>query len=319
MKKSVIIGAGHYLPKKIVTNDDMAKLVDTSDEWISQRTGIRQRHFATLGENASHLAIKAANNALANAGVKADTVDAIVLATATPDLTFPSTACIVQREIGATNAFALDINAACAGYLVGLSIVDAYIKTGQAKRVLLIGSEVFSRIVNMSDRNTCVLFGDGAGAVLFDAQDSKDAGIIKTQLKSAPEYQHLLQTTGGVGATQVAGYIEMTGREVYRHAVNNLSSSAKEIFEGTDLNFADIDWLIPHQANIRIIQHVAKVLDLPMEKVITTVDKHANTSAASIPLALSLGMHDGRVKKGDLILHEAIGGGLVWGSSLVRM
>lgn len=319
MTRAIIIGAGHYLPKRIVTNDDMSKLVDTSDEWITKRTGIRQRHFASTGENASHLAIKAALAALDYAGIAADTIDVVIVATATPDLTFPSTACIVQREIGAINAFSLDLNAACAGYIVGLSIVDAYIKTGQAKRIMLIGSEVFSRLVNMADRNTCVLFGDGAGAIIFEASKANDAGIIKTQIKSAPEYQHLLQTTGGIGATQTAGYIEMTGREVYRHAVKNLTRSGKEIFNDTTLGFSDIDWLIPHQANIRIIEHVAKELNLSMEKVITTVDKHANTSAASIPLALSCGMRDGRVKKGDLVLHEAIGGGLVWGSSLVRM
>ncbi|USO01343.1 MAG: ketoacyl-ACP synthase III [Alphaproteobacteria bacterium] len=317
--RAVIRGCGHYLPEKILTNDDMSRIVDTSDAWIFSRTGIRQRHFAAEGENSSHLGAKAAKEALTGAGIRASSIDTIIVATTTPDRTFPATACMIQQAVGATNAFCFDISAACAGYLVGLSLVDAYIRSGQARRILLIGAEVFSRIIDMKDRNTCVLFGDGAGAVLFDAEKNDTAGIIKTTLNSAPQYQNILQTSGGVGSTQTAGYIEMTGQEVYRHAVNNLTSSAAGIFKDTEFAVTDIDWLIPHQANVRIIQHVAKTLGLPMDKVIMTVDRHANTSAASIPLALSVGIQEGKIKSGDLILHEALGGGLIWGSSLIRV
>lgn len=317
--QSRFLGCGHYLPERIVTNDDLAKTVDTSHDWIVERTGIQSRHFAEDGVLTSDLATKAAENALKNAGLKADDIDLVIVATVTPDRTFPSTATLVQKNLDMNHGVAFDVSAACSGYLVALSTAHQYLKSGHCKKALVIGAETFSRIIDMNDRTTCVLFGDGAGAVVLSAENSnQDRGIIGLEMHSDGRCEGILKTSGGTSLTKTAGFIQMQGREVYRHAVNKLTESAISIMQSYDVSNQDIDWMIPHQANLRIIEAVAKRLEVADEKIITTVDHHANTSAASIPLALSEAWQDGKIKDGDLIIHEALGAGLIWGSALLR-
>jgi 3-oxoacyl-[acyl-carrier-protein] synthase-3 len=321
LRRAVLTGIGGYLPENIVSNDDLSRRVDTSDAWITERTGIRQRHFAAPHETAAFMGAAAAREALAAANLQAGSVDAIILGTSTPDQAFPATAVHVQAAIGATRAFGFDISAACSGFIYGLSVADAMIRAGQVNNVLVIGSEVYSRILNFSDRGTCVLFGDGAGAALLQAEDvTRDGrGILSTHLHSNGALADILYVDGAVGQPDKSGHLVMNGREVFRHAVNLLSSAVSEALSANDLAPKDIDWLVPHQANRRIIDGVGKKLGLPPERVIVTVDQHANTSAASIPLALWQGLRENRIKLGQLILLEALGGGLTWGSALLRL
>lgn len=320
--RSVIAGYGSYLPERIITNDELSKTVDTSHEWIVERTGIHQRHFASDAEVTSDLAAHAARQALDSAGLEPNDIDIIIVGTATPDKTFPSTATRVQQKIGMTRGFAFDVAAVCAGFILATSVADKYIKSGAARNVLIIGAETPSRIINLQDRRTSVLFGDGAGAWILRAENSKgtleDQGILDTVVYSDGRYGDLLHTNGGPSSTGHVGHIFMEGREVYRHAVEKLSETAQSMLARNNLTVDDINWFIPHQANSRIIEAVARRLGMPEEKIVLTVHKHANTSAASIPLAFAEAAQDGRVQRGDLILHEAIGGGLVWGSALVR-
>lgn len=318
--RSLIVGCGHYLPQNIVTNEELSKTVDTTHEWIVERTGIHQRHFAAKGELTSDMAFAAAKKALAMADMDGADIDLIVLATTTPDLTFPSTATKVQAMLGNTKGFAFDVAAVCAGYLVALNVADNFIRLGQTKSALVIGAERLSGLLDMNDRSTCVLFGDGAGATVLRATSTQDTdrGIIGVHMQSDGNFRHILCTDGGVASTGTPGKVFMEGREVFRHAVTKLADSADKTLSHYQVDPKDLDWLIPHQANIRIIDGMAKKLNMSMEKVITTVHKHANTSAASIPLALSCAVEEGKIKEGDLILHEAIGGGLVWGSALLR-
>ncbi|MEW9918705.1 beta-ketoacyl-ACP synthase III [Marimonas sp. MJW-29] len=319
--RAVVIGCGHYLPTRVVENAEFEKTLDTNDEWIRSRSGIERRHFAAEGETTSSMATAAARAALEDAGVSVDDVDAIILATSTADLTFPSAATMVQSQLGMSGGFAFDVQAVCAGFVFALSNANALIVSGQARRVLVIGAETFSRIMDWTDRTTCVLFGDGAGAVLLEAQDGKgtpeDRGILSTDLNSDGRYRDLLYVDGGVSTGQT-GYLRMQGNQVFRHAVGKLADTATRAMERAGVQPTDIDWIVPHQANIRIIQGTAKKLDLPMDKVVVTVQDHGNTSAASIPLALSVGRDRGQIKKGDLIVTEAIGGGLAWGAVVLR-
>jgi len=324
MLRSVIIGTGAYLPEKVLTNDDLARIVDTSDEWIRTRTGIRQRHVAAEGELTSDLATKAAQAALDAAGVTPADIDLIVVATTTPDLTFPATATTVQEKLGITNATpAFDVQAVCSGFLYGLATVDAYLRAGMAKRALLIGAETFSRILDWEDRSTCVLFGDGAGAVVMEARPGEgtaaDRGVLATRLHADGRYRDLLYVDGGPSSTQTVGHVRMKGREVFRHAVVKLAEVMEEVLADAGVVAADVDLVVPHQANIRILEGTAKKLGLPKEKVHVTVDRHGNTSAASVPLALDDAIRQGRVGEGDLVLLEAMGGGFTWGASLVRL
>lgn len=322
MIRSVVQGCGAYLPKKIVTNDDLAKKIDTSDEWIQQRTGIKQRHIAAEGEFTSHLAIEASKRALRHAGLKGTDLDLIVLATATPDETFPATATTVQKSLGMTRGAAFDVQAVCAGFVYGLSVADSMIKGGLASTALVIGAETFSRILDWHDRGTCVLFGDGAGAVVLRGMSAKgtaaDRGILASALHSDGRQHDILYVDGGPSSTRTTGHLRMEGREVFRHAVINMAAVVGEVLAKAGLEAKDIDWLVPHQANKRIIDGTGRKLGLPPERVVVTVDKHANTSAASIPLALDVAVKDGRIKKGDLLLLEGIGGGLAWGATLLR-
>ena len=321
VKRSRVLGCGSYLPANVVTNRDLEARVDTSDEWIVQRTGIKSRHIAADGELTSDLAIAAATRALEHAGVDAASIDCIVLATTTPDNTFPATATKVQAALG-TKGFALDIQAVCAGFVYAMSIADNFIRIGQANRALVIGAETFSRLLDWKDRTTCVLFGDGAGAVVMEGYDaagtSADRGVLSTHLHSDGAQYGLLYVDGGPSTTGTAGYVRMNGQDVFRHAVSKLSSVVEEALAANGLEPSAVDWLVPHQANQRIIDGIARKLKLPSDKVVLTVDRHGNTSAASIPLALCEAVHDGRVKRGDLILMEAIGGGLTWGAAMVR-
>jgi len=320
-RRAVLTGVGGYLPEKIVSNEDMSRRVDTSDQWITERSGIRQRHFSAPHETATFMGAAAAHQALERAGVKAGEVDAIILATSTPDQAFPATAVHVQAALGCTRAFGFDISAACSGFIYAVSVADALIRAGQAGNVLVIGSEVYSRILNFNDRGTCVLFGDGAGAILLQGQKvmPDGPGILSTHLHSDGRLAQLLYVDGAVGQADKPGHLVMNGREVFRHAVNLLSAAVNEALAANGLTNKDIDWLVPHQANRRIIDGVGKKLGLPAERVVITVDRHANTSAASIPLALAEAVNDGRITAGQLILLEALGGGLTWGSALVRM
>ncbi len=319
--RSVVVGVGHYLPERIVPNSEFEKTLDTSDEWIKSRSGIERRHFAADGETTSDLATNAAEAALADAGLSADDIDAIIVATSTADLTFPSAATMVQAQLGMTKGFAFDVQAVCAGFVFALSNANALILSGQAKRVLVIGAETFSRIMDWSDRSTCVLFGDGAGALILELQDgegtAQDRGILATDLNSDGRYKDLLYVDGGV-STQSTGHLRMQGNQVFRHAVEKLAKTAETALQSVGLNNSDVDWIVPHQANIRIIQGTAKKMGLPMENVVVTVQDHGNTSAASIPLALSVGKQRGQIKQGDLVVTEAIGGGLAWGSVVLR-
>jgi len=320
--RSVVQGCGSYLPERVVTNADLAKKMDTSDEWIQQRTGIRQRHIAADGEMTSHLALKASERALEHAGLKASDLDLIVLATATPDETFPATATRVQAALGMTKGAAFDVQAVCAGFVYGLSVADSMIKNGLASTALVIGAETFSRILDWDDRGTCVLFGDGAGAVVLRAEEgtgtSADRGVLANALHSDGRQHDILYVDGGPSSTRTTGFLRMEGKEVFKHAVVNMAAVVGEVLAKAGFETKDIDWLVPHQANKRIIDGTGRKLGLPPERVVITVDRHANTSAASIPLALDAAVKDGRIKKGDLLLLEGIGGGLAWGASLVR-
>ena len=321
--RSVIVGAGCYLPERLLTNGELATMVDTSDDWIVQRTGIRERHIAAAGEFTSHLGIRAAQAALADAGLQPQDVDLIVCATSTPDNTFPATATTIQAGLGITGGFAFDIQAVCSGFVYGLGTVDGMLRTGLAKRALLIGAETFSRILDWTDRTTCVLFGDGAGAVVIEAQEQPgtmaDRGILTTHLRSDGRHKLKLYVDGGPSSTQTVGHLRMEGKEVFKHAVSMITDVIKDAFKATGFTAHDLDWFVPHQANRRIIDGSVIKLGLDPAKVIITVDKHGNTSAASIPLALCAGIADGRIKKGDLVMFEAMGGGFTWGASLVRM
>ena len=319
--RAVVAGVGHYLPERIVPNAEFEKTLDTSDEWIKSRSGIERRHFAADDETTSDLATKAAEAALANAGLQADDIDAIVLATSTADLTFPSAATIVQNNLGMTKGFAFDVQAVCAGFVFALTNANALIVSGQAKRVMVIGSETFSRIMDWTDRGTCVLFGDGAGALILEAQEGQgtkeDRGILSTDLNSDGRYRDILYVDGGI-SQRTTGFLRMQGKEVFRHAVEKLAATAQTTMETAGITSEEVDWIIPHQANIRIIKGIAKKMDLPMERVVVTVQDHGNTSAASIPLAMSVAQSEGKLKKGDLVVTEAIGGGLAWGSAVLR-
>jgi 3-oxoacyl-[acyl-carrier-protein] synthase-3 len=321
--RSVIVGAGCYLPGRVVTNAELAQRVDTSDEWIVQRTGIRERHLAADGEFTSHLGIKAAQAALADAGMQPQDIDLIVCATSTPDNTFPATATTIQAGLGITSGFAFDLQAVCSGFVYGLGTIDGLLRSGMAKRALLIGAETFSRILDWTDRTTCVLFGDGAGAVVIEAQEQPgamtDRGILTTHLRSDGRHKMKLYVDGGPSSTQTVGHLRMEGKEVFKHAVSMITDVIKDAFTATGYTARDLDWFVPHQANRRIIDGSVIKLGLDPAKVIITVDRHGNTSAASIPLALCAGIADGRIKKGDLVMFEAMGGGFTWGASLVRM
>jgi 3-oxoacyl-[acyl-carrier-protein] synthase-3 len=319
--RAVVKGVGHYLPERLVPNSELETLVQTSDEWIRTRSGIERRHFAAEGQTTSDLAIRAAQAALADAGMHADDVDAIVLATSTADLTFPSAATMVQAGLGMTRGFAFDVQAVCAGFVYAMANANALILSGQAQRILVIGAETFSKLMDWSDRSTCVLFGDGAGAVLLEAVESEgtsaDRGILATDLHSDGRFRDLLYVDGGV-STGTTGYLRMQGKEVFRHAVEKLAETAHTALEKVGLTSGDVDWIVPHQANIRIIEATAKRMQVPMDRVVVTVQDHGNTSAASIPLALSVGKARGQIKPGDLVVTEAIGGGLAWGSVVLR-
>ena len=320
-RRAVVKGVGHYLPDRVVPNAEFEKTLDTSDEWIKARSGIERRHFAAPGQPTSDLATRAAQAALADAGLTGDQIDAIVLATSTADLTFPSAATMVQEAIGNTKGFAFDVQAVCAGFVYALANANALIAAGQATRVLVIGAETFSRIMDWTDRSTCVLFGDGAGALVLEAEEgdgtSDDRGILATDLNSDGRYRDLLYVDGGV-STQNTGMLRMQGKEVFRHAVEKLAQTAHDALAKVGLSAEDVDWVVPHQANIRIIQSTARKLGVDMDRVIVTVQDHGNTSAASIPLALSVGKAQGRIKPGDLVVTEAIGGGLAWGAVVLR-
>lgn len=322
IRRSVLRGTGSALPKRAVPNEEMAKMVDTSDEWIVARTGIRNRYIAAPEETTSSLATDAARNALDAAGIDAKDIDLIVLATATPDQTFPATATIVQDNLGCNGGVAFDVAAVCSGFLYALSVADSMIRSGAANRALVIGSETFSRILDWEDRATCVLFGDGAGAVVLEAQDTDEhdgAGILASKLCADGAHNQLLYVDGGPSTTGTVGKLRMTGKEVFRHAVTNLANVLREVLVQADVDAARIDWVVPHQANIRILEATAKKLNLSPDKVVVTIDRHANTSAASVPLALDTAVRDGRIKPGQLIVLEAMGGGFTWGASLIRM
>ncbi len=322
MIRSVVQGCGSYLPERIVTNAELAAKMDTSDEWIQQRTGIRQRHIAADGEFTSHLALQASRRALARAGIGPSDLDLIVLATATPDETFPATATRVQQGLGMTRGAAFDVQAVCAGFIYAVSVADSMIKSGLSSTALVIGAETFSRILDWNDRGTCVLFGDGAGAIVLKAEEGKgtsaDRGILANALHSDGRQHDILYVDGGPSSTKTTGFLRMEGKEVFKHAVVNMAAVVGEVLKIASLTANDIDWLVPHQANKRIIDGTGRKLGLSPERVVVTVDKHANTSAASIPLALDAAVSDGRIKKNDLLLLEGIGGGLAWGASLVR-
>ena len=322
MLRSRIIGCGAYLPEKVLTNDDLAKTVDTSNDWIVGRTGITQRHIAADGQLTSDLALAAAERAVSAAGISVDELDLLILATSTPDNTFPATAAKVQARLGMHRGTAFDVQAVCAGFICALSVADKFLLSGQAKKALIIGAETYSRILDWNDRTTCVLFGDGAGAAVLSAENlmenGAERGILAVKLHSDGRHYDALYVDGGVSSSQTSGHLRMHGKEVYRHAVVNLAAVAGEAMEAAGLAPSDIDWLVPHQANLRIMNAIARRLDLPPEKMVVTVDRHANTSSASIPLALVEAIEDGRIKSGDVVLMEAIGGGFVWGSAVAR-
>jgi 3-oxoacyl-[acyl-carrier-protein] synthase III len=316
--RSQVVGCGSYLPDRIVTNAELSRRLDTSDEWIVQRTGIRERRIAAEGELCSDLAFGAATAALTQAGMEGAELDLLIVATTTPDNTFPATATKVQARLGMQRGAAFDVQAVCSGFIYGLAIADNFLKSGQAKTALVIGAETFSRILDWQDRGTCVLFGDGAGAVVLRAVGGSERGILSTHLHSDGRYYDLLYVDGGPSSTRSTGAVRMEGKEVFRHAVTRLAEAVDEALAANHLTAADIDWLVPHQANRRIIDSMARKLALSGEKVVVTIDRHANTSAASIPLALAEAAGDGRIRPGHLVLMEAMGGGLTWGASLVR-
>lgn len=321
--RSVILGCGSYLPDNIVTNKDLESIVETSDEWIQKRTGIAARHIAPDDMGASDMAVKAAEAALVHAEIDISTVDGIIVATSTPDHTFPSVATMVQAALGAPHGMAFDVQAVCSGFVYAMTVADNMIKGGSAKRILVIGAEKMSSILNWEDRTTCVLFGDGAGAVILDAQEVandsvQESGVISTHIYANGDYKDILYVNGGPSTTKESGHIVMQGREVFKHAVTLMADVVKEALDSNNITPEDIDWLVPHQANIRIIEATAKKLNLNMDQVVTTVSRHGNTSAASIPLALDEAVKGGQIKKGELILMEALGAGLTWGAVLVR-
>ncbi|KKB11365.1 3-oxoacyl-ACP synthase [Devosia geojensis] len=318
----MIRGVGGYLPEKVLTNADLAKMVDTSDEWIVQRVGIRERHIAAEGEMTSDLAVHAARAAMAQAGVGPEDIDLIVVATTTPDYTFPAVAALVQMKLGIHHGAAFDIQAVCSGFVYAVAVVDSYLKNGLAKRALVIGAETFSRLLDWTDRSTCVLFGDGAGAAVMElveiADGEPDRGVIASALRSDGHHWDKLYVDGGPSSTGIAGHVKMQGPEVFRHAVGKITDVVESALDQAGVTVDDLDWFVPHQANKRIIDGAGAKLGLPPEKVIVTVDRHANTSAASVPLALSVAVADGRIKRGDLVMLEAMGGGFTWGASLIR-
>jgi 3-oxoacyl-[acyl-carrier-protein] synthase-3 len=316
-RRSVIAGVGSALPKRRVTNEELSLTVDTTDEWIVERTGIRNRYIASDGETTATLATEAARQALDHAGIEATDIGLIVLATATPDQTFPSTATKVQAALGINDCIAFDVHAVCTGFLYALSVADSMLRSGSAAKALVIGAETFSRILDWEDRATCVLFGDGAGALVLSFEES-DSGILSTRLHADGRHNDLLFVDGGPSTTGTVGKLRMKGREVFRHAVVNLASVMNEVLEGAGLSADDVDWVVPHQANARILEATAKKLGLPAEKVVVTVDRHANTSAASVPLAFDTAIRDGRIKRGDVIVLEAMGGGFTWGAAALR-
>lgn len=322
IRRSVVVGCGSYLPERVLTNAELVGMVDTSDEWIVQRTGIRERRIAAPGELTSHLAVNAARAALAAAEVDPLSIDLVVLATATPDNTFPASAVSVQAALGITHGAAFDLQAVCTGFVYALATADAFLTTGAFNRALVIGAETFSRILDWKDRTTCVLFGDGAGAAVLVAEDQpgerSDRGVLATKLRSDGRYKDKLYVDGGPSSTGTAGYLRMEGRDVFRHAVAGTTDAVEAVFRATGYAATDIDWFVPHQANKRIIAGAAHRLGIPPEKVISTVERHGNTSAASIPLALDAAVRDGRIKRGDLVLLQGVGGGFTWGAALVR-
>jgi 3-oxoacyl-[acyl-carrier-protein] synthase-3 len=317
-RRSVIIGTGSALPARRVSNTELAETVDTTDEWIVERTGIRNRHIADDTETTASLATIAARNAIAAAGIDATEIGLIVLATATPDQTFPASATKVQAALGINDCIAFDVAAVCSGFLYAISVADSMLQTGAAKRALVIGAETFSRILDWEDRTTCVLFGDGAGAVVLEAREDGDRGILATSLHADGRHNALLYVDGGPSTTGTVGKVRMKGSEVFRHAVTNLASVMKEVLSAANVSAMDVDWVVPHQANARILDATARKLGLPAEKVIMTVSDHANTSAASVPLALDQAVRDGRIKENDLIILEAMGGGFTWGAAILR-
>ena len=318
----MVRGVGHYLPERVVENSEFEATLETTDEWIRSRSGIERRHIAAEGETTSQLATRAAEAALADAGMTPEQIDAIVVATSTPDLTFPSVGTMVQAGLGMTNGFAYDVQAVCAGFVFALANANGLILSGQAKRVLVIGAETFSRIMDWTDRGTCVLFGDGAGALILEAEDgtgsTEDRGILATDLNSDGRYKDLLYVDGGVSSDGRAGHLRMQGNQVFKHAVQKLAETAHHALDKLGLSGGDVDWIVPHQANLRIISATAERMQVPMDRVVVTVQNHGNTSAASIPLALSVGKERGQIKEGDLIVTEAIGGGLAWGAVVLR-
>jgi 3-oxoacyl-[acyl-carrier-protein] synthase-3 len=320
--RSVVLGCGSYLPSRVLTNEELARTVDTSDEWIVQRTGIHERRIAAAGETTSDMGLHAARAALAHAKVDAETVDLILLATSTPDHTFPASAVSVQAGLGITHGAAFDLQAVCSGFVYGLATADSHLRAGSFKRALVIGSETFSRIIDWKDRTTCVLFGDGAGAVVLDGQEQpgtrEDRGILASRLRSDGRYKNKLYVDGGPSSTQTVGHLRMEGREVFRYAVGAITDVVEDAFRATGYTAADIDWFVPHQANKRIIDGSAHKLGIAPEKIVLTLDRHGNTSAASIPLALADAVADRRIKRGDLVLLEAMGGGFTWGATLLR-
>jgi 3-oxoacyl-[acyl-carrier-protein] synthase-3 len=322
IQRSIITGCGAYLPERIVTNAELAKKIDTTDEWIQQRTGIEQRHIAADGEKTSELALAASKRAISSAGISVSDIDMIVLATATPDETFPSTATRVQAELGMTRGAAFDVQAVCTGFVYALNVADNFIRVGQANTILVIGAETFSRILDWNDRTTCVLFGDGAGAVVLRAEPGNgtnaDRGILSNHIHSDGRHRDLLYVDGGPSSTKTVGHLKMVGRDVFRHAVTNMAAVLREALEFNGLVPSDIDWLVPHQANRRILDSTAQKLCLDKEKIVITVQRHANTSAASIPLALAEAVDDGRIQLGDVVAMEAMGGGFTWGASIIR-
>ena len=319
---SRIAGTGSYLPEKVLTNRDLERMMDTSDEWIVARTGIRERHVAADGEMASDMALRASQRALGAAGIRPDEVGLVVFATTTPDMVFPSTACILQAKLGVSGGPAFDVQAVCSGFVYALSTADLFIRTGQCRYALVVGAEIYSRILDWNDRSTCVLFGDGAGAFVLEAEEGSgttaDHGILASKLHSDGRYRDKLYVDGGPSSTGRAGVVRMEGREVFRHAVTNISQVISETLEEQGITAKDVDWFVPHQANRRILEGTAKKLGLREETIVMTLDKHGNTSAASIPLAFDVAVKDGRIQRGDLVLMEAMGGGFTWGATLVR-
>ena len=322
MRRAIVEGLGTYLPERVVTNAELAERVDTSDEWIVERTGIRQRHIAAEGEYTSHLAVNAARKALDDAGMEATEIDLIVLATSTPDNTFPATATTVQSELGITHGAAFDVQAVCSGFVYAMTTANSFIASGQANNALVIGAETFSRILDWEDRTTCVLFGDGAGAVVLKAHDvdsdGNERGILSCRLRSDGRYKDKLYVDGGPSSTQTVGHLRMQGRDVFKHAVTNITSVMQETLSESGLEASDVDLFVPHQANIRILEGTARKFGLDIDKVVITIADHGNTSAASVPLALGVAAQQGRLKKGDLVLIEAMGGGFTWGAVLLR-